>query len=95
MILLRIEHPVQDFDRWKAVFDGDPLDRRASGVVGYTVSRGVDEPLLVDILLEFDDVEAAVRMRGRLERLWASSPGGITAPPSTWLLEPVDTRRLD
>ena len=95
MILLRIEHPVQDFDRWKAVFDGDPLDRRGSGVRGYTVSRGVDEPLLVDIVLEFDEVEAAVRMRGRLERLWASGPGGITAPPATWLFEPVETKRLD
>lgn len=94
MFLLRIQHPVQDFDRWKAAFDGDPLDRRASGVMRYAVCRGVDEPLLADIQLEFDDLEAAVRMRGRLEAMWASGPGGITAPPSTWLLEPVETMSL-
>jgi hypothetical protein len=88
--VLRIQHPVMDFDRWKAAFDADPLDRTASGVRAYSVRRGVDEPLLAAIDLEFDDLEAAVTMRGRLEAMWSQAPGGISAPPDTWLLETVD-----
>lgn len=94
MIVLHIQHPVQDFGRWKSAFDDDPLDRRASGIVGYAVRRGIDEPLLADIELEFDSVEAAVAVRRRLESMWAAEPGGITAPPYTWLLETIEQARV-
>jgi hypothetical protein len=44
MPILRIEHPVADFDAWKAAFDGDPLGREQSGVRRYRVLRSVDDP---------------------------------------------------
>ena len=34
MFIVRIEHPMQDYGRWKAVFDSDPLGRQKSGVRG-------------------------------------------------------------
>jgi hypothetical protein len=27
MYILRIEHPVSDYDAWKAAFDSDPIGR--------------------------------------------------------------------
>jgi len=32
MHILRIEHPVPNFDAWKKAFDSDPLGREQSGV---------------------------------------------------------------
>ena len=31
MYILRIEHPVPDYDAWKAAFDSDPIGRERSG----------------------------------------------------------------
>ncbi|MFB8147674.1 hypothetical protein ACFC1W_13095 [Microbacterium sp. NPDC056003] len=90
MVLLRIQHPVGDFERWKAAFDSDPLDRRGSAVRGYAVHRDADDPAVVVIDLEFDEVDAARAMLARLESMWSSRPAGIAAEPRTAVLETVE-----
>jgi hypothetical protein len=35
MHILRIEHPVPDYDSWKAAFDSDPVGRERSAVRRY------------------------------------------------------------
>jgi hypothetical protein len=35
MHILRIEHPVPNYNAWKAAFDSDPIDREGSGVRRY------------------------------------------------------------
>jgi hypothetical protein len=70
MLVLRIEHPVDDYEAWKRAFDGDPLDRKGSGVRSYRVMRGVDDPRLVTVDLAFDDRDAAESMRAALLGLW-------------------------
>lgn len=70
MLVLRIEHPVDDYEAWKRAFDGDPLDRKGSGVRSYRVMRGVDDPRFVTVDLVFDDRDAAESMRSALHGLW-------------------------
>jgi hypothetical protein len=54
MPILRIEHPVPDFDGWKTAFDNDPVGRKQSGVRRYQILRAIDDPNYVMIDLEFD-----------------------------------------
>jgi hypothetical protein len=89
MIVLRIEHPVPDFERWKEMFDSDPLDRAQSGVRRYMVSRPVGDPNHVLIDLEFDQLPEAEAMLGRLQELW-SGTDVVTQDPKTTLIEVVD-----
>ena len=51
MHVLRIEHPVPNFDTWKNAFDGDPIGRKQMGVRRYLVYRPTDDPnyALVDL----------------------------------------------
>jgi hypothetical protein len=37
--ILRIEHPVADFERWRHAFDSDPVGRERGGVRRYRVMR--------------------------------------------------------
>lgn len=37
MFVLRIEHPVPDYEAWKRTFDRDPLGRSRSGVRRYRI----------------------------------------------------------
>jgi hypothetical protein len=43
MYMLRIEHPVPNFDGWKKAFDSDPVDREKSGVRRYQILRPPDD----------------------------------------------------
>ena len=70
MTILRIEHPVPDFDAWKQAFDSDPLSRERSGVRRYRVMRSVDDPGFVMIDLEFESVAEAEGMRAALQEMW-------------------------
>ena len=37
MPIVRIEHAVPAFDKWKQTFDRDPADRKGSGVRRYQI----------------------------------------------------------
>jgi hypothetical protein len=66
MYILRIEHPVPDYDAWKASFDSDPIGRERSGVRRYRVLRATDDPNYVMIDLEFDSASEAEAVKAAL-----------------------------
>ncbi|CAH0289180.1 MULTISPECIES: hypothetical protein [Micrococcales] len=92
MITLQIEHQVRDFDMWRRAFDSDPLDRAASGVRSFRISRPLDQQDYVMLEMDFDTQAAAVDFLGRLQNdTWKT---GVTAPalvgePSTRIIETV------
>jgi hypothetical protein len=82
MWLLRIDHETADYDRWKSVFDSDPVGRRDAGVRTHRVMRRRDNPNHVAIDLEFDSAEQAAQFHERLKGLWerVEAEGMITGP---------------
>ena len=91
--ILRIEHPVPDYQVWKAAFDSDPIGRARSGVRRYQVQRAVDDPNFVVIDLEFDTHREAEAMLPALRVLWERVAGTIVTDPSARIVEPVETRQ--
>lgn len=94
MPILRIQHAVPDFERWKLAFDSDPMDRKGSGVRRYGVHRAVDDPNFVMIDLEFDSIHEAEAMLERLRTLWAGPGGAVMRNPQAWIVETVESRAL-
>lgn len=72
MPVLQIEHPVRDFETWKAVFDGGQERRELGRVRRYQVYRPVDDPNYVAVDLEFDSRVEAEAFKLVLEELWRS-----------------------
>jgi hypothetical protein len=66
MYILRIEHPVADYDAWKAAFDSDPIGRERSGVRLYRIMRPTDDPNHVMLELEFDTLREAEAVKAAL-----------------------------
>ena len=89
--ILRIEHPVPDYERWKAAFDADPVGRERSGVRRYRIMRPVDDAGRVMIDLEFDTAEEADRMLGELRSLWSRVDGTIVTSPEARIVEELET----
>jgi hypothetical protein len=91
--ILRIEHPVPDFDGWKQRFDDDPMGREQSGVRRHQISRSVDDPNHVWIDLEFDNADEAAALLDRLRALWTRVEAeGVIGRPRAQILEQFETK---
>jgi ribosomal protein L35AE/L33A len=92
MYILRIEHPVPDFDGWKKAFDSDPVGREKSGVCRYRISRPTDDPHCVMIDLEFDTASQAESVLAAMRVVWARVEGKIMMNPRARIVEVLETR---
>jgi len=94
MPIVRIEHAVPNFERWKQAFDNDPVDRKGSGVRRYQVFRAHDDPNYVMIDLEFDSVSEAEAFLRTMERLWIGAGKAVMQNPRSRIAEQVETIEL-
>lgn len=92
MYILRIEHPVMDFDGWKKAFDSDPVGREKSGVREYRILRPVDDSKYVMIDLEFDTVEQAEALLAAMREVWSRVQGKIIMDPVARIVEAVEIK---
>ena len=92
MYILRIEHPVSDFDGWKKAFDSDPVGREKSGVRRYRVLRPIDDPRYVMIDLEFDTTRQAEALLTAMRVVWGHVQGKIVFNPQARIVEAVETK---
>lgn len=94
MYILRIEHPVPNFDGWKQAFDSDPVGREQSGVRRYRVLRAIDNPNFVLIDLEFDTASQAESLLAAMRTVWSRVEGTIMMNPQTRIVEVVETKEF-
>jgi ribosomal protein L35AE/L33A len=94
MPILRIEHPVPDFDGWKQAFDSDPANRRQSGVRRYQILRSMDDPNYVMIDLEFDNKSEAEALLAAMREVWRRVEGTVMWNPQARIVETVESVEL-
>jgi len=94
MFIVRIEHPVPDFEGWKRAFDSDPMNRKKSGVRRYRIFRPVDDPRYVMIDLELDTREQAEKLLAALRVLWGQVEGKVMSNARARIVEPVEITEL-
>ena len=92
MILLHIEHPVTNFEGWKAAFDGDPVGRQKSGVRRYRIARPVDNQNYTIIDLEFDTRDQAEALLNAMQQVWKRVDGSLINDPQWRISEVIETR---
>src|SRR5689334_21893772 len=68
---LKIEHPIVDFETWRAAFERDPVGRKRSGVRRYRVFRPVDDPKYVIVDLDFERAPDAQAFLESLRIVWS------------------------
>jgi hypothetical protein len=92
MYILRIEHPVMDYEGWKKAFDSDPVDRKKAGVRRYRILRPVDDQKFVMIDLEFDTRSQAEALLDGLHQVWSRVDGQIMMNPRARIVEVAETK---
>lgn len=91
MIILHIEHTVNNFDAWKASFDNFEEFRQKSGVRSYQVSRPIDNPNFAMIDLEFDSLNEAETLLAGVQQVWERVNGTLIHNPQWRFSEVVQT----
>ncbi len=90
MYTVQIEHPVRDFDGWKAAFDRDPAQREASGVRRYRVFQPVGDVHIVAVDLDFDSQEGAETFVNAMRAIWQRVEGTVMSNPRVRILHCVE-----
>lgn len=94
MPVVQIEHPIRDFETWKAAFDRDPVQREASGVTSYRIYRPVDDPRYIAVDLEFETRPEAEAFERALQVMWRSPQAApaLGGTPRSRIVDTVETR---
>jgi hypothetical protein len=92
--LVRIEHAVPDFERWKQAFDSDPADRKRSGVRRYQLARLRDDPNYVMIDLDFDTNAEAEAFLQNMNRIWRGPGQAIANNPRARIADVIEARDI-
>jgi heme-degrading monooxygenase HmoA len=90
MPYLLVQHPVEDYDKWKRVFDEHATARKAAGSKGGVVLRDADDPNQVTILLEIENLADARAFAGSDDLREAMQRAGVTGPPNVSFLKEAD-----
>jgi hypothetical protein len=95
---LTIRRRVSDIDDWRQTIERRAPQLRGAGVIGYSLSRVVDDHSETELVLEFGDRDQAEAMARRLDLPESREnvlQAGAMEIGSMWLAEELAHGRLD
>ncbi len=84
-----LRHQVADWSAWKSAFDAHQEARKASGMLGHHINRGLDNPNDITLFLAISDVEKALAFSQSDDLAQAMKGAGVLAPPTVQWVTPV------
>jgi hypothetical protein len=94
MYMLRIEHPVPNYEGWRQAFESDPVGRKKMGVRRYQVLRSADDPNYVMIDLEFDTKSQAEALLAAMREVWKNVDGKVMTNPQARIVQVMESKEL-
>jgi heme-degrading monooxygenase HmoA len=94
MPYLLVRHKVEDYERWKPVFDHDhAATREQRGSKGGRILRNADDPNELVILLKWDSLDNARQFANADDLREAMQRAGVADEPDVYFLEEVEQLR--
>ncbi len=90
MPYLLVRHKVQDYAKWKPIFDQHGATRQASGSRGGQLFRNANDPNELVILFEVDDLEKARQFAESDDLRQTMQRAGVADQPDIYFLEAVE-----
>jgi hypothetical protein len=90
MPYLLIRHKVEDYAKWKPVFDDHGSTREAAGSKGGYVFRNANDGNEIVILLEIDDIDRCRQLVESEDLKEAMQRSGVADAPDVYYLEEAD-----
>ena len=93
MPYMLVRHNVEDYEKWKPVFDEHQSTRRESGGKGGYLFRNADDPNETLILLAWEDLEDARRFAQSQDLRETMQRAGVADQADIYYLEEVEEVR--
>ena len=90
MPYLLVRHKVEDYARWRPLFDQHGATRRASGSQGGQLYRNAHNPNEVIFLCEWDDFEKVQQFAQSEDLRETMQRAGVADHPDVYFLEEVE-----
>jgi heme-degrading monooxygenase HmoA len=90
MPYLLVRHKVEDYAKWKSVFDKYTATREAGGSRGGQLFRNANDPNELVILFAWDDLEHASQFVQSEDLRQVMLQAGVADPPDIYFLEAVE-----
>ena len=84
-----VNHDVEDYDRWKAVFDSVPPS--TGGALFHRINRSVDNPNNITVVAGFESADAASAFANSPDLKDAMQRAGVTSAPRIEIYEEVES----
>ncbi len=90
MPYILVRHKVEDYAKWKPIFDEDGVNRKAGGSKGAQLFRNADNPNELIILMEWDDLGKAKQFTQSPALREAMERAGVADQPDMYFLDEVE-----
>ncbi len=87
MSYLVIRHKVEDYAKWKRLFDEHAATRKAHGCKGGQLLRSTEKPSEVVIVFEWDNLDEAREFTRSDDLLKTMEKAGVMGKPEFFFLE--------
>jgi len=90
MAYILVRHKVEDYAKWKPVFDAHSATRKAGGSKGGRLFRNADDPNEVIFLLKWDGIEKARQFVQSEDLRQVMERAGVSDKPDVYFLDKVE-----
>jgi heme-degrading monooxygenase HmoA len=90
MIYLFVHHKVEDYEKWKTVYDEHETSRKAAGSLGARLWRNVNDSNELVIMTTWPDLEHAQAFASSPDLREAMQRAGVVGMPEVLSLEEVE-----
>ena len=86
MATIILNHKVEDYKKWRPVFDEDIRRRKESGMMNERVFRSADDPNNIYIIADVADPSITAKMMADPDLAARMKEGGVISKPSVTVL---------
>ena len=90
MTYVMVIHSVNDYAKWKIVFDEHGSVRRAKGSKGASILKNQNVPDQIIVITEWEDMESAENFAEAEDLIIAMQKAGVVGLPAVYYLEEID-----
>ena len=90
MVHVVVSFEVEDYEKWKKVFNEEIALRKAYGSQGWTLYRRIDSPNRIAVALEWDTLENIQKFIQSDELKQNMQKAGVIGTPNVSILEKVE-----
>ncbi len=90
MTYVLVLHHVEDYSRWKPVYDGDRVVRKDRGSKGSSVLRNADDPNHLVVITEWENLESAKNFAESEDLKNTMQKAGVIGRPAVFYLEELE-----